>query len=234
MSGSGRESDRSEDERAGSADGAGPGLAAASLGGVAPAWETMLTADAVRVLTGWAAPSPAQDEARRQVLRFLAEHAGAAASRRLRLGHLTASAVLLDHTRGKVLLTLHALAGQWLQLGGHLEPRDSSLVSAAAREAFEESGIPGIVVDPVPLSVEWHSVRCRDASGVPGASAHLDTTFLAVAPAGAVHRISDESLALHWFDVDALPGDADDTVRRCVDAARSRRPDATAWIRLDD
>ena len=42
-----------------------------------------------------------------------------------------------------MLLTLHAKAGQWFQLGGHCEPGDATLAGAATREAAEESGSPG-------------------------------------------------------------------------------------------
>ena len=140
--------------------------------------------------------------------------------------------MLLDAHGAEVLLTLHALAGQWLQLGGHLEPGDLSLAGAAAREAREESGIDGILVDPDPLTVDWHQVQCRDAAGVPGPSAHLDLTFLGIAPSGAEHRISDESLDLRWFPIDDLPQDTDDTVRRCVAMARRRpRRDVSGWVR---
>jgi hypothetical protein len=34
-----------------------------------------------------------------------------------------------------------------------------------------------------------------------------------------VHAISDESLDLRWWPVDALPDDADDSVRRLVATA---------------
>ncbi len=94
-----------------------------------------LVADAERLLSGWVAPTSHQDAIRNRVRAFLARHGDAAVSRELRIGHLTASTVLLDAQGAEVLLTLHALAGQWLQLGGHLEPGDLSLAGAAAREA---------------------------------------------------------------------------------------------------
>ena len=37
------------------------------------------------------------------------------------------------------------------------------------------------------------------------ATRHFDVRFVAVAPAGAVEQISDESSALGWFDPEALP-----------------------------
>jgi hypothetical protein len=65
-------------------------------------------------------------------------------------------------------------------------------------------------------------VRCRDGSGGEDLLDHLDVQFLAIAPAGAVERRSDESLALRWWEWDALPDDADASVRALVGAARAR------------
>ena len=186
------------------------------------AWPAELAADAQRVLTGWTAPTPADEVARARVLEFVGDQGPAAATRALRAGHLTASAILLDASHRQVLLTLHHLARQWFQLGGHLEAGDAGLPASALREATEESGIAGITVDPVPLGVDWHAVTCRDVDGVPRPSQHLDMTFLTVAPPGAQPQISGESLDLRWFDVSDLPGSVDDPVRRCVAEALRR------------
>jgi 8-oxo-dGTP pyrophosphatase MutT (NUDIX family) len=179
-------------------------------------------ADAGRVLTGWAPPDADQAEMRDRFLAFLDAHGAAAVDRDLRAGHLTASTVLLDHSRTRTLLTLHGLIGQWVQLGGHVEPGEMTLAAAALREATEESGIPGIALDPTPLGLDWHSVSCRDSLRRQGPSEHLDVTYLAVAPPGAVHLRSDESLDLAWFDIDALPAGADAVVRSLVARAQGR------------
>ncbi len=179
-----------------------------------------LLADARRVLGSWPAPGAAQDVLRKRFLSFLDAHAGAALDRSLRAGHITASTVLLDHNRERVLLTLHPLAGTWYQLGGHLELEDSSVALAALREATEESGMPGLHLDPVPIGIDWHPTRCRDADGVPGPSSHLDIEYVAVAPAGVDPRRSSESLDLAWFGIDALPEGADAVVRTLVRRAR--------------
>lgn len=178
--------------------------------------------DAVRTLRAWSAPDPQQATMRDRFLEFLAEHGPRAADRDLRVGHLTGSAVLLDHTRTQVLLTLHALIGHWVQLGGHVEPGDASMAQTAAREALEESGIVRAALDPVPLGVDWHPIRCRDSRGERSPSQHLDVTYLIVAPPGARHVRSDESLDLAWFPMDDLPAGADDTLRRLVARARAR------------
>jgi len=109
-----------------------------------------------------------------------------------------------------VLLTLHAKARRWFHLGGHCEDRDVTLAGAALREATEESGIAGLTLDPQPLHLDAHVVGfCGPHAEV----RHLDVRFLAVAPAGAVPAVSEESLELRWWPVDALPTDDPDMVR---------------------
>lgn len=178
-----------------------------------------LVADARNVLTGWAAPTPAQDDLRARYLVFLDEHPDAD-RRDLRAGHLTASTVVLDAARERVLLTLHPLAGRWFQLGGHVEPEDGTMAAAALREATEESGIDGLVLHPTPIGLDWHAVRCRNSAGVPEPSNHLDVEYVAVAPPGAEHVRSHESLDLAWFGLDALPEGADDAVRTLIGRVR--------------
>ncbi len=117
--------------------------------------------------------------------------------------HLTASTLVVSPDARRVLLTLHAKAGQWFQLGGHCEPGDDTLLAAARREAVEESGVAGLELDPVPLRLDEHAVPfCGDTGDVH----HLDVWFLAVAPDGADHTASDESLDVRWWSVDDLPG----------------------------
>lgn len=178
-----------------------------------------LLADARRVLGAWEAPSDGQADLRARFLAFLDVHPDAA-SRDQRAGHLTASTVVLDHARARVLLTLHPVAGRWFQLGGHLEPGDPSVAAAAAREAAEESGITGLEMSAGPIGLDWHQVRCPDSEGLRRPSSHLDVEHVAVAPAGSRPRRSAESLDLAWFDLDALPQGTDGVVRGLVKRVR--------------
>ncbi|HEV7655080.1 MAG TPA: NUDIX domain-containing protein [Mycobacteriales bacterium] len=124
-----------------------------------------------------------------------------ATRRACRPGHLTASALVLDATGEHALLTLHPRVGAWVVVGGHIEPEDDTVLATATREAYEESGMPGLRLDPVPIYLGAHPVTC--SLGIP--TRHLDVTFLAVAPPGAQPVRSDESLDLAWFPVGALP-----------------------------
>ncbi|WP_231330486.1 NUDIX hydrolase [Actinomadura graeca] len=167
--------------------------------------------DARRVLESWHAPDSGQERARLDFLRHLEEHPADGLWRECAAGHITASAVVLDSSRSRVLLTLHAKIKAWLQLGGHCEPGDVTLAGAALREATEESGIDGLRLLPGPVQLDRHAVRCH-----PEGTWHLDVQFAAIAPSGARHTASDESDDLGWFPVDALPEPTDDVVRGLV------------------
>jgi 8-oxo-dGTP pyrophosphatase MutT (NUDIX family) len=164
-----------------------------------------LHASAVSVLQAWDAPSADQDSVRHAMLSFLAARPDGC-RRSCEPGHVTASAVVLDASGENVLLTLHPRVGQWLQLGGHCEPSDATLVDAALREATEESGIDGLVIRPSPVHLAVHPITC--SLGVP--TRHLDVRFLVTAPSGATAVRSDESLDLRWWPVDALPPEPSD------------------------
>ncbi|MGZ6734467.1 MAG: NUDIX hydrolase [Nocardioides sp.] len=174
-----------------------------------------LRADALEVLTAWAAPTPEQDGVRHRYVDYLEGHASGV-FREDRPHHLTASTIVLSHRRDAVLLTLHTKAQRWFQFGGHLEAGDASLLAAATREATEESGLSGLTLDPVPVQLSDHAVPfCGE--GVH----HYDVRFLAVAPAGGVHAVSAESLDVRWFALDELPTDDPDMLE-LIDLALRR------------
>nr|WP_240615802.1 NUDIX domain-containing protein [Nakamurella deserti] len=167
--------------------------------------------DATRLLMDWRPAAAGQDALREAFLGFLAARDDATA-RSCVPGHLTASAVVLDADRTSVLLTLHPRVGRWLQLGGHCEDADTTVAGAALREATEESGIDGLVLDPGPLHLDVHPITC--SLGVP--TRHFDLRHRVVAPPGAVARISAESDDLRFWPLDALPEGIDDSLRTAL------------------
>jgi hypothetical protein len=60
--------------------------------------------------------------------------------------------------------------------------------------------------------VNVHPVTC--SLGVP--TRHLDLQFVAQAPAGAQIVVSDESVDLRWWPIDALPTNSDDALAYLV------------------
>jgi len=172
---------------------------------------------AVDALTRWQAPDPAQDTLRHAMLAFLAARPDGCL-RECVPGHVTGSALVLDHTGTRALLTLHPRFGRWLQLGGHCEKADTDIVAAALREATEESGVDGLTIDPEPAALHVHPVTC--SLGVP--TRHLDIQFIVHAPTNAEIAVSDESLDLRWWPLDALPEDCDFGLTQLATSARKR------------
>ncbi|MEV8531127.1 NUDIX hydrolase [Streptomyces sp. NPDC051211] len=168
--------------------------------------------DAVLVLKAY----EGQTELRDVYLEHLAAHPDGV-YKPCQAGHVTASALVIDPSRGRVLLTLHRKLGMWLQMGGHCEPGDATLAEAALREAREESGIEsGLALLPGgPVRLDRHPIPAP-------CNWHLDVQYAALAPAEAVAAISGESLDLRWFAYEEVAAVADESVVRLVEATRAR------------
>lgn len=177
----------------------------------------MLHDDALALLRAWTPPNRDQDEVRRRYVAHLEAHPDGL-SRACFPDHITASTLIVSADGEQVLLTLHAKAGAWFQMGGHCEDADTTLAGAALREAVEESGVPDLVLDPQPVQLNAHAVPFCSPRGTVN---HLDVRFLAVAPEDSVHAVSDESLDVRWWPREALPTQ-DQDMHDLVRLARER------------
>jgi 8-oxo-dGTP pyrophosphatase MutT (NUDIX family) len=179
---------------------------------------------AITLLTDWTAPDAGQESLRQATLAFL--HARTdACSRECAPGHVTASTLVLDHTGSRVLLTLHPRVRRWVQLGGHCEGTDTDIVAAALREATEESGVADLRIDPGLAAVHVHPVTC--SLGVP--TRHLDLQFVAHAPVDTRIGISEESVDLRWWPIDALPSGTDAALAYLVVRASGGHSQAVSY-----
>ncbi|AOW92213.1 NUDIX hydrolase [Rhodococcus sp. WMMA185] len=155
---------------------------------------------AIAALVGWKTLDENDESLRHTMLAFL-ESAPLGCLRDHEPGHITASSLVLDEGGRHVLLTLHPKVGRWIQLGGHCEPSDDTVVDAALREAREESGIADLRIDPELLSAHTHPITC--SLGRP--TRHLDLRFLVRARRNSQVVRSSESTDLRWWPVEELP-----------------------------
>jgi 8-oxo-dGTP pyrophosphatase MutT (NUDIX family) len=176
-----------------------------------------LHADALAALRGWSAPSAGQERLREDYVSHLEAHDDGML-RSCFPDHLTSGALVLSPDLDAVLLNLHRKAGRWFHFGGHLEPGDASLWDAARRETTEESGLDDVVVHREPVHLSRHRVPFCDPRGPVD---HLDVRFAAVAPAGAAHAASEESLDVRWWPLDALPA-LEEEMHELIALARER------------
>lgn len=177
-----------------------------------------LHTDARARLVEWEPMADRQSRLRDRFVAHLDSHADGLA-RSCFPDHVTAGVLVLSADLDHVLLNLHRKAQRWFAFGGHCERDDLSLAGSALREGLEESGLASLHLDPVPVHLDEHEVGFCDPRGT---VRHLDVRFTALAPEGAVHRVSEESLDVRWWPVTALPEGLEDEMHELIATARGR------------
>ncbi len=154
------------------------------------------------------------DTERERILSLLTEHGAALADRTTLPGHLTGSALVVNHAGTQVLLLFHTKLQRWLQPGGHADG-DHELASVALREATEETGIEGLAVLLPAVDLDIHRIPAR---GDMESHLHLDLRFVVLAPQGATPHKNHESEALRWVTPQELAELTDEPglVRLCT------------------
>jgi 8-oxo-dGTP pyrophosphatase MutT (NUDIX family) len=131
--------------------------------------------------------------------------------RSLALGHITASAWLLNKDHSQALLMHHAKLDKWVQLGGHCDG-DSDVVAVAVKEAQEESGINGIV--PLNDAIFDIDIHLIPANSREQEHYHYDIRFLLAVTSDETVVHNKESKALRWFGKDdTLPTNSESVTR---------------------
>ena len=136
-------------------------------------------------------------------------------------GHFTASSWLVSRDGTRTLLTHHRKLGLWLQPGGHADG-DRDLRRVALREAQEETGLAGLVVEPAIFDLDRHWIP--EHRGVP-AHWHYDVRYVVRAGADERFVVSAESHALAWRGVVEVEADP------AMDASLRRM--ARKWLMRD-
>ena len=117
-------------------------------------------------------------------------------------GHITASGFVLDPTGTAVALVDHPKIGKWLQPGGHVEPEDADLESAARREVEEEIGLTNLLSLGM-FDLDIHTFP--DQADQP-THLHFDVRYAFRSESAAIHAGEHEAAWIplteigHWND----------------------------------
>ena len=131
--------------------------------------------------------------------------------------HLTGSVIVLDQAGEQVLLTLHQKARRWFQFGGHFEAGDGSMRQEPRARRGRSPGSTGS--SPCRRSSCWTDTSWAPPFG--SCREHLDVRYAAIAPPGAAHSASHESVDVRWWPADRLPEDTREELLPLVRAAQA-------------
>ena len=155
-------------------------------------------------------PTYEEEGYKKQLIEFIKTHEDCF-ERSLEVGHITASAWLLNKTGEKALLMHHAKLNKWVQLGGHCDG-NPDVLGVALQEAQEESGIKGIAaVSPSIFDIDIHEIPAKVEIKK---HLHYDVRFLLQVTSDEKIKKNHESKELLWIhDEKDLPTKSPSIVR---------------------
>jgi 8-oxo-dGTP pyrophosphatase MutT (NUDIX family) len=157
----------------------------------------------LELLEEWSPATARQRTLRRQLVTFVRHRRERGLDRDSGPEHVTASCYVFSPDLSQVLLCYHKKGRFWLQLGGHVEEHDETVLATAIREGIEEGGIEHLqAIGAGPLDLSHHHL----GDGFSTCSTHWDIAFAATASVIAP-KVSHESDDVRWWDVTMLPSD---------------------------
>lgn len=155
--------------------------------------------------------APEEQLYKQDIIAFINQHE-ACFERSLAIGHITASAWLLNKDGLQALLMHHTKLDNWFQLGGHCDG-DPNTLSVAIKEAQEESGIVGI--EPVSADIFDIDIHLIPANSREQEHYHYDIRFLLRVASDEQLVQNRESKELRWIgkNLAELPTESRSVVR---------------------
>jgi 8-oxo-dGTP pyrophosphatase MutT (NUDIX family) len=156
-------------------------------------------------------PTDEEAEYKDRIIKFVKEHPNCF-QRSLEIGHITASAWLLNFDRTKALLMHHTKLDMWVQPGGHCDG-NPNVLAVAIKEAQEESGIEKIKpLSETIFDLDIHTIPKKENIK---AHFHYDIRFLLQVVSDEKAKKNHESKALLWINKESqnLPTQSRSVIR---------------------
>ena len=116
-------------------------------------------------------------------------------------GHITGSMLVFNETGDKVLLTHHKKLGKWLQLGGHNDSENGTILDTAIKEmeeeGFDDKRIQYHLLTEAPIDLDVHWV---------GSHNHYDVCFACKVADDEKVTCSHESENVEWKSISEILG----------------------------
>ena len=125
-------------------------------------------------------------------------------------GHITASGFIYAKKEKSILLLEHKKLGKLLQPGGHVEDVDTTILDAAIREIYEETGLENLELinlfddKDIPFDIDTHIIPDSPKKNMPQ-HFHHDFRYLFIVDETSDIRINlNESNNYKWIKVSDL------------------------------
>lgn len=152
-------------------------------------------------------PKDAREESeKREILTLMEREGDRLLLRECSYAHMTASSVIVNRNRTKMLMAFHKIYQSWAWTGGHADG-DGDFEAVARREAQEETGIQNLKkLGAGAASLEVLPVWAHQKHGQMVAShLHLNVSYLFEADDTLPLRIAeDENSAVGWIPIAQL------------------------------
>lgn len=151
--------------------------------------------------------------------KFLAENENFAYRTNLS-GHFTASTFIIDENFAKILLLHHKKLDKWIQPGGHIDEADVDFLSAALREAQEETGIKDFkILSEKIFDIDIHEIPEKHHEP---AHFHYDIRYFVQAKSTDLNLNTEESNNANWVKLDELFDEKiEESIRRMAEKAQN-------------
>lgn len=159
----------------------------------------MTKADLISQIENYLPFDQTENEMSKRMLDFIEQHDDCF-ERSLLIGHITASAWIINETDQQVLLLHHKKLDKWLQPGGHCDGEED-VFAVAQKEVLEETGIDVGAQKEQIFDLDIHTIPER--KGIPSHE-HFDVRFKFVLK----HRVdfiqNEESNGLAWIPLESI------------------------------